>query len=62
MSSLITPEKILEMQEFLKQHPPDPAYDWSDYTLDAVIPPDEFIARCYRDALTSLGELPNELK
>ena len=62
MVSSITPETIAEMQAYLKEHPPDPAYDWADDTLDADIPLEEFTARCYRDALEFLGELPKELK
>lgn len=58
MASRITPERIKEMKEYLVKHPPDPAYDWSDETLDAQIPHEEFQARCFRDILKELGELP----
>lgn len=62
MESGITPERIRELKEFLKAHPPDPAYDWADDTLDAQIPSEEFQARCARDILRSLGELPEAIK
>lgn len=58
MGLSITPDRIQELKEFLKSHPPDPAYDWADDTLDAQIPSDEFQARCARDILQALGELP----
>ena len=59
MSSLITPEKILEMQEFLKQHPPDPAYDEEAEMLDGDLPPDEFKARCAYIVLKKIGKFPD---
>ena len=58
MARTFTPEEIAEMKAFLRAHPPDPAYDWTDDTLDAQIPSDEYQARCVRDILESLGELP----
>ena len=58
MSSLITPERILEMQEFLEQHPPDPAYDERAKMLDGDLPPDEFKARCAYMVLKKIGKLP----
>lgn len=62
MGFSITPEEIAAMKAYLKAHPPDPGYDWSDDTLDADIPVEEFNARCYRDILQLLGELPEEPK
>lgn len=58
MSSLITPERILEMQEIVKKHPPDPAYDEEAEMFDGDLPGDEFEARCAYDILKSLGKLP----
>lgn len=60
MEYRITPEEIRELQEFLKNHSPDPAWDWADDVFDAPMPSDEFRARCARDILKDLGELPEE--
>lgn len=60
MASDFTPEEIAEMQEFLKNHPPDPAYDEEAEYFDGKLPPAEFEARCVRDILEGLGELPEE--
>lgn len=56
----ITPEKIKAMKEFLKNRPPDPAWDWADDVWDVEMPVDEFRARCYRDILRDLGELDRD--
>lgn len=58
MAYNITPERIQELKEFLEKHPPDPAWDWADDVFDAPMPPDEFRARCARDILEGIGELP----
>ncbi len=62
MESLITPELIQELKEFLIEHPPDPAYDEEAEYLDGKLPPQEFKSRCAYGFLESLGELPEELK
>ena len=36
MESLITPELIQELKEFLIEHPPDPAYDEEAEYLDSA--------------------------
>ena len=59
MSALITPEKILERQELLRQHPPDPAYDEEAEMLDGDLPPDEFKARCAYIVLKKIGKFPD---
>ncbi len=58
MARTFTPEEIAEMKAFLQVHPPDPAYDEEDELFDGKLPPEEFKARCVRDILENLGELP----
>ncbi len=58
MARTFTPEEIAEMKAFLQAHPPDPAYDEEDELFDGNLPPKEFEARCVRDILENLGELP----
>lgn len=58
MARTFTPEEIAEMKAFLQAHPPDPAYDEEDELFDGKLLPEEFKARCVRDILENLGELP----
>lgn len=58
MARTFTPEEIAEMKAFLQAHPTDPAYDEEDELFDGKLPPEEFKARCVRDILEDLGELP----
>lgn len=58
MARTFTPGEIAEMKAFLRAHPPDPAYDDEDELFDGKLPPEEFKARCVRDILKNLGELP----
>lgn len=58
MARTFTPEEIDEMKAFFRAHPPDPAYDEEAELFDGKLPPSEFEARCVRDILEDLGELP----
>lgn len=58
MARTFTPEEIAEMKAFLQSHPPDPDYNAEDELFDGKLPPEEFNARCVRDILENLGELP----
>ena len=62
MAQPFTPEEIAEMKAFLREHPPDPAYDEEAELFDGKLPPTEFKARCVRDILEDLGELPEDPK
>lgn len=57
----ITPERIKELKQYLKDHPIDPEYDDDDgyITLDEDCPPDQLAAQCARELLKMLGELPD---
>lgn len=58
MAHSFTDKEIAEMKAFLQTHPPDPAYDEEAEVFDGNLPPIEFEARCVRDILEHLGELP----
>lgn len=57
MESRITPAKIAEWKQFLKDHPIDPAWDDAADTFDAYIPEEQADARMIRFLLKKLGEL-----
>lgn len=58
MARSFTDKEIAEMKAFLQAHPPDPAYDAEAELFDGDLPAIEFEARCVRDILDHLGELP----
>lgn len=58
MARTFAPEEIAEMKAFLRAHPSDPAYDEEAELFDGKLPFTEFEARCVRDILENLGELP----
>ena len=48
MGSGITPQERKEMEDFLKEHPVDPAWDEECETLDGNPPEDQLVARRYK--------------
>lgn len=53
MTSDITPEKIQLMEQYLKDHPIDPAYDEEMKLMDGDIPYEQFLARIYQKILNA---------
>ena len=58
MASNITPDEIKHMQQYLKEHPIDPAYKDALDTLDSSAPPEQMAARGYYELLKRLNKLP----
>jgi hypothetical protein len=56
MVSSITPERRKELEDFLKKHPIDPAYDEECHTLDGTPPEDQMTARIYKKILEDTPE------
>ena len=51
MASCITPARRKELEDYLKEHPIDPAYDEECEMFDGNPPHDQLIARAYRQIL-----------
>lgn len=60
MAYTITPQRIEELKQYLKDHPIDHAYDDPPgmIVLDGDMPPDQAAARSAYELLKLLGELP----
>lgn len=51
MASDITPQERKEMEEFLKEHPIDPAYDEECECFDGEVPEEQLLARDFKKIL-----------
>lgn len=60
MASRITPQRIEELKQYLKDHPIDHAWDEEAEYFDGNIPIRQLRARNCYNLLRELGELPEE--
>lgn len=60
MASRITPQRIEELKQYLKDHPIDHAWDEEAEYFDGNCPLEQLAARSAYDLLKLLGELPEE--
>lgn len=61
-NDFFTPDKILEMQTWLREHPIDHAYDEACMELDTDAPLDQLASRCAYKALKEIGQLPPDIE
>lgn len=60
MAYSITPQRIEELKQFLKEHPIDHTYDEEAELFDGNCPPEQLAARSTYELLKQLDELPED--
>lgn len=58
MAYSITPQRVEELKQYLKEHPIDHAYDEEAELFDGDCPPEQLAARSAFELLKMIGELP----